>query len=85
MHMHINNHNIDVCMHAFVAYVTPILENCSYVWNLNLCLDIDLLSDVYRSFTKGIFWKSSVPHLDYLNKLNVAHRQSLERSHLLLI
>ena len=29
---------------------------------------------------RRVFWKCSLPRMDYLNRLNVVHRQSVERS-----
>ena len=68
-------------MRAFDPYVKPILEYCSYVWKPNLYQDIDLFDGVQRSFTGRVFWKCSLLRLDHLNKLNVVHRQRMQRSH----
>ena len=62
-------------MHAFEAYV-----NISYVWNSNLCQNIELLDGVQGPFTRRIFWKCGFPRVDYLNRLNVVYRQNMERS-----
>ena len=61
-------------MRAFDAYVKPILEYCSYVRKPNLFQDIDLLDGVQRSLTGCIFWKCSLPRMNYLKRLNVVQR-----------
>ena len=43
-------------MHAFEAYV-----NISYVWNSNLCQNIDLLNGVQGPFTRHVFLEMWFP------------------------
>ena len=38
------SHDINLYMRAFIVYVSPLIENCCYVWIPSLCCDIDLIA-----------------------------------------
>jgi hypothetical protein len=44
-------HDIDILIGAFLAYISPVVQNNSVEWNpCSVCLN-DLLEGVHRSFT----------------------------------
>ena len=57
-------------MRAFTAYVKPLLEYRSCLSKPNLRQKIDLLDGVQRY---------SLPCIDYLNRLNIAYKQSMKK------
>ena len=46
--------DINLLMRAFIAYVRPIVEDCSVVWSPSLKKDIELIEKVQRRFIKRL-------------------------------
>ena len=67
--------NIDLKIRAFTAYVRPLLEYSSAVWNPHLLSDIVKIEKVQRRFTKRILFQKG---LSYPERLKVLKLQSLE-------
>jgi hypothetical protein len=67
--------NLDFMRKAFIAYIRPIVEYNSVVWNPTLKKHIDSLEKIQRRFTKKI---PSISHLPYLERLSAINLQSLE-------
>ena len=77
LHMFKTN-NINIYMKAFDAYVRPIVEYCSYVWNPSLKCDIDMVENVQKSFTRRAFYKCDLNRTSYLGRLQFLKRSTLE-------
>jgi hypothetical protein len=60
---------------AFIAYISPILENNSVVWSPSLLYLIELLESVQRSFSKCL---PSLSYLTYAERLAVLSIETLE-------
>ena len=58
---------------AFCAFVRPILEFSSEIWNLYFNMDINKIENVQRRFTKAVF-----PKLSYSERLVRLHLPTLE-------
>lgn len=70
---------------AFKCYVLPILEYCSFVWNLSSSCDIDikLVENVQKCFTRRVFERCNLPKVCYSERLSFLHVYSLEHLRLL--
>ena len=66
---------IHIIRTIFIAYIRPILEFSSVIWNPTEIYLIDLLENVQRSFTKNIPSLSALSYRERLQKLNL---ESLE-------
>ena len=56
---------------AFIVYVRPILEYCSYVWSPSTVGNINKLESVQRSFTKSLAGMHSLSYADRLKALGL--------------
>jgi hypothetical protein len=61
---------LDIMRTAFIAYIRPILEYNSSVWNPCQVHSIDVLENVQHNFSKRIPSLSSLTYLERLALLN---------------
>jgi hypothetical protein len=71
--------NLTLMRKAFIAYVRPILEYNSYIWNQFHTRLIDTIENVQRRYTKRI---PSLSSLSYPERLAAHNLDSLELRHL---
>ena len=74
--------DVEVYMNAFYSYVRPILEFNCYVWLPTLCMDIDLIENVQKCFTRRVFLRCNMPRLTYLERLSSLNCDTLEKRRL---
>jgi hypothetical protein len=67
--------NVNIMRRAFIAYVRPVLEYNSIVWNPSFIYLIDLLESVQRSFTKRL---PSISSRTYPERLALLDLEPLE-------
>ena len=60
---------------AFIVYVRPILEYCTYIWSPYRLSDIRKIESVQRLFTKRLI---GFKHLPYPERLKCLNAESLE-------
>ncbi|EYC36122.1 hypothetical protein Y032_0930g3087 [Ancylostoma ceylanicum] len=60
----VHSSDISILLRLYKAYVLPILEYCSPLWNPNLKKDILKLENVQRAFTRILFYRA-FPNKDY--------------------
>jgi hypothetical protein len=63
--------NVGLKVKAFKAYVLPILEYSSVVWNPHFIIDIQNVEKVQRRFTKRILFRGGITYSERLSKLNL--------------
>ena len=68
-----------ILLRAYKAYVRPIVESGSSVWNPHLCKDIDIIEKVQRYFTRRLFYRCRLPMLSYTERLNFLELETLEK------
>ena len=71
-------------MKAFDTYVRPIVEYNCFVWWPKLCMDIDLIENVQKCYTRRVFRKCGLEYVSYADRLLLLDRESLEIRRLLL-
>ena len=76
--------DINVYMKAFDTYVRPIVEFNCYVWNPVLKMDIALIENVQKCFTRRAFYKCGLPRITYSERLLFLERESLEKRRMIL-
>ena len=62
----------------FIIYVRPLLEYCSSVWSPHFKLDIDIIENVQRSFTRKLFYCCNLVSKSYDDRLIYLGVQRLE-------
>ena len=63
---------------VFTIYIRPILEYATEVWNPTNIKYIKKVESVQKSFTYRIFNRTSLPYLNYENRLRVLRTRSLK-------
>lgn len=76
--------DVSIYMKAFDTYVRPIVEYNCFVWWPKLCMDIDLIENVQKCFTRRVFRKCGLEYVSYADRLLLLDRESLEIRRLLL-
>ncbi len=74
--------NKNALLRAFKAYVMPIVEYCSPVWNPTLLKNVDLLENVQRYFTRRLFARCHMPPVSYPERLKILDMKSLQERRL---
>ena len=72
------SNDVSLLVRLYMVYVRPILESNTPVWNPWFHKDIQCVERVQRFFTRAIFKRAGLPHLDYGDRLANLGLQSLE-------
>ena len=70
--------DVSILLPVFKTYVRPLLEFNTPVWNPWLFKDIEHIEGVQRYFTRKIYKRARLPHMDYASRLANLHLSSLE-------
>ncbi len=72
---------------SYKAYVRPLIEYGSCVWNPHLKMDVSRLERVQRYFTRRLFARCKLPYVSYKERLNLLNLEplNLRRLHIDLI
>ena len=63
--------DLNLKLKAFKAYVVPILDYCSSIYNPYKISDIKLIERIQRKFTKQILWHENLTYENRLQRLNL--------------
>ncbi|GMT24266.1 hypothetical protein PFISCL1PPCAC_15563, partial [Pristionchus fissidentatus] len=70
----------DVYLKSFTTYILPGLETCSVIWNPVHAVEITMeIEKVQRDFTRKLYYRCSLPHTSYRNRLRALNLVTLER------
>ncbi|GMT26139.1 hypothetical protein PFISCL1PPCAC_17436, partial [Pristionchus fissidentatus] len=70
----------DVYLKSFTTYILPGLETCSVIWNPVHAVEITMeIEKVQRDFTRKLYYRCSLPHTNYRNRLLALNIVTLER------
>jgi hypothetical protein len=75
--------SVDLYMSAFNTYVKPVVEYCTFVWKPVLCLEINVIENIQRSYARRVFWKCGLPRVSYAERLEYLATPSLECSRII--
>ena len=70
--------DVSILLRVFKTYVRPLLEFNTPVWNPWLFKDIEHIEGVQRYFTREIYKRARLPHMDYASRLANLNLSSLE-------
>jgi len=70
--------DMSVLLRAYITYVRPVVEFETYVWSPHYAKDIDCIERVQHVFTRRLYERCSLPHVEYKIRLKELNLESLE-------